>query len=331
MDTDDRKLFAESLRNATEQHTGPALDGALDDLGWHDALPGDHRDAVSLLFEQQGAANVTSSALNAVLGQALGVAPGAAIVLPSLGKWGPPGAIRPAAPGDRLAVRGITIGTLGDEVAFAWGEATQVAVVPTEVLDVRPISGVDPALGASEISADLMLGVLSPAQVDRPVDWTAAVAAGRVALAYELVGACRTMLRLAREHALQRVQFGRPIAGFQAVRHRLAESLLAIEAAQACADASWDAKGGLDTTLAAQLAKAVAGTTARTVGKHAQQVLGGMGYTTDHPLHQFVRRALVLDQLLGSGSVLTREIGAQLLRTRNLPELLPLSPTSTLP
>jgi hypothetical protein len=320
MDTGDRKLFAQSLRQATEQHTGAALDAALDELGWHDALTDDRRDAVSLLFQMQGGANVTSSALDAVLGQSLGLAPGAAsgtsIVLPPLGKWDPPGVLSPAA-GDRLAVRGIATGTLGDRVAIAWAAGeTQVATVPAESLNVRPISGVDPALGVVEVTADLPLRALSPA----PADWAAVVTAGRVAIAYEIVGACRAMLRLAREHALQRVQFGRPIAGFQAVRHRLADSLVAIEAAQACVDSTWDAEG----TLAAQLAKAVAGTAARTVGKHAQQVLGGMGYTTDHPLHRYVRRTLVLDQLLGAGSVLTREIGAQLLRTGDLPELLPL-------
>jgi hypothetical protein len=320
MDTGDRKLFAQSVRRATEQHTGAALDAALDELGWHDALEGDRRDAVSLLFQMQGAANVTSSALDAVLGQRLGLAPGAAagtsIVLPPLGKWDPPGVLSPVA-GDRLAVRGIATGALGDRVAIAWAAGeTQVATIPAESLNVRPISGVDPALGVVEVTADLPLRALSPA----PAEWAAVVTAGRVAIAYEIVGACQAMLRLASEHALQRVQFGRPIAGFQAVRHRLADSLVAIEAAQACVDSTWDAAG----TLAAQLAKAVAGTAARTVGKHAQQVLGGMGYTTDHPLHRYVRRTLVLDQLLGAGSVLTREIGAQLLRTRELPELLPL-------
>ena len=52
-------------------------------------------------------------------------------------------------------------------------------------------------------------------------------------------GASRTMLDLAREHAVERVQFDRPIAGFQAVRHRLAETLVAIEAADAALDAAW--------------------------------------------------------------------------------------------
>ena len=313
MDAEDRKLFAQGLHQATEQHTAVTLDAALDELGWYDALTDDRRDAVSLLFEMQGAANVTSSALNAVLAQSLGLTPEVAIVLPPLGKWHSPGTLA----GDRLLVQGLAVGALADGLAVAWeGKEPMVAVIGADDLELRSIAGIDPASGLVQVTGHLPLQMLSPS----PADWPAAVSAGRVALAYELIGACRTMLRLARDHALHRVQFGRPIAGFQAVRHRLADSLLAIEAAQACADAAWDEPGALPATLA----KAVAGTTARTVGKHAQQVLGGMGFTTDHPLHRYVRRALVLDQLLGAGATLTREIGTQLLRARDLPELLPL-------
>jgi hypothetical protein len=317
MDPDDRKLFAESLRQAIGQHSGADLDAALDELGWAEALTLDPRDAVTLLFELQGAANVTSSALQTVLTDALGVEPGVGIVLPPLGKWHCP-AVRA---GDRLLVQGLAVGALHGGLAVAWdGPQPMVAVAGADDLDLRSIAGIDPALGLVQVTGTVALHALAPV----PADWAAAVSAGRVALAYEIVGACRTMLRLAREHALQRVQFGRPIAGFQAVRHRLADSLLSIEAAQACADASWDAAREDAGALPATLAKAVAGTTARTVGKHAQQVLGGMGYTTDHPLHQYVRRTLVLDQLLGAGSVLTREIGAELLRVRDVPELLDL-------
>jgi alkylation response protein AidB-like acyl-CoA dehydrogenase len=146
------------------------------------------------------------------------------------------------------------------------------------------------------------------------------VAVGRLALAHELVGASRAMLELARTHALERVQFGRPIAGFQAVRHRLAEALVAVEAADAAVAGGWDA----GTAEAAATAKAVAGRSARTVARHAQQVLAGIGFTTEHPLHGYVRRALVLDRLLGDATRLTRRQGEDILRTRTLPPILPL-------
>ena len=139
-------------------------------------------------------------------------------------------------------------------------------------------------------------------------------------LGHELVGASRRMLDLAREHALDRIQFGRPIATFQAVRHRLADTLVAVEMAEAMLDAAW-----LDgSPLTASMAKAVAGRSARTASRHCQQVLAGIGFTTEHPFHLSARRVLVLDQLLGSSKVLTKRLGDELLRTRQLPPLLPL-------
>jgi hypothetical protein len=312
MDDGDRKLFTESLRHATEQHTGAALDTALDELGWLDAVAADRRDAVSLLFECQGAGNVTSLALDHLMAAELGT-DHAALVLPRIGRTDPPGEIV----GKRLLVHGIaTRSLLQHESAAIAHDDGQAITVSCATLDVRSVTGLDPALELVEVRADLPVGDVSRVQVA----WTRAVAAGQVALAHELIGVSRAMLRLARDHALERVQFGRPISGFQAIRHRLAESLVAIEAAQASADAAWD----VASPLAASLAKAIAGSNARTVARHAQQVLGGMGYTTEHPLHRYVRRTLVLDQLLGSSRSLTREIGEQLLRTRQVPQMLPL-------
>ena len=66
------------------------------------------------------------------------------------------------------------------------------------------------------------------------------VALGRRAVAHQMLGASRTMLELARAHASERVQFGRPIASFQAVRHRLADALVAVEALEATLNAAAD-------------------------------------------------------------------------------------------
>jgi alkylation response protein AidB-like acyl-CoA dehydrogenase len=121
-------------------------------------------------------------------------------------------------------------------------------------------------------------------------------------------------------HALERMQFGRPIASFQAVRHRLAESLVAIEAAAALLAAAWDEQ---DPVIAA-MAKAVAGRAARTVARHSQQVLAGIGFTTEHTFHHYFRRIVVLDQLLGASSELTRRLGSDALATGSLPATFPL-------
>jgi hypothetical protein len=140
------------------------------------------------------------------------------------------------------------------------------------------------------------------------------LAAGRRALGWWLVGTSRTMLSLARAHALDRIQFGRPIASFQAIRHRLAETLVAIEGAEAALVAATDDFGSL-------LAKAAAGRAALTAARHCQQVLAGIGFTAEHDLHRHVRRALVLDGLLGNTRELTREAGAVLRTQGSAPRL----------
>jgi alkylation response protein AidB-like acyl-CoA dehydrogenase len=76
--------------------------------------------------------------------------------------------------------------------------------------------------------------------------------------------------------------------------------------------------------LAALLAKAAAGQAALTAARHCQQVLGGIGFTAEHGLNRHVRRALVLDGLLGSARELTREAGARLVAERSAPRLVDL-------
>lgn len=143
------------------------------------------------------------------------------------------------------------------------------------------------------------------------------LAEARRALGWWLVGSSRAMLALARQHALDRVQFGRPIAGFQAVRHRLAETLVAIEGAEA----TLKLPGADNPDLTALLAKAAAGKAALTAAKHCQQVLAGIGFTAEHDLHHHVERVLVLDGLLGSSRELTKKAGAGLRARGSAPRL----------
>jgi hypothetical protein len=143
------------------------------------------------------------------------------------------------------------------------------------------------------------------------------VAEARLAAGWWLVGSARAMLGLARQHAVDRVQFGKPIASFQAVRHRLAETLVAIEGAEA----TLSLPGSENPDLTALLAKAAAGKAALTAAKHCQQVLGGIGFTEEHDLHHHVKRILVLDGLLGSSRELTRRAGAGLRARGSAPRL----------
>jgi Acyl-CoA dehydrogenase, C-terminal domain len=161
--------------------------------------------------------------------------------------------------------------------------------------------------GSSAMDGELPIRSTAPAD---PVP----LATGRLALGWWLAGSARAMLVLARQHAVDRVQFGRPIASFQAVRHRLAETLVAIEGAEATLLSASDDLGCL-------LAKAAAGQAALTAAKHCQQVLGGIGFTAEHDLHRHVKRVFVLDGLLGSARDLTREAGAVVRSLGHAPRL----------
>jgi Acyl-CoA dehydrogenase, C-terminal domain len=150
----------------------------------------------------------------------------------------------------------------------------------------------------------------------------AALHAGWLALGWWLVGSSRAMLALARQHAVDRVQFGRHISSFQAIRHRLAEALVAIEGAEATLHAA--AQPDDPDGLAALLAKAAAGQAALTTARHCQQVLGGIGFTAEHQLHHHVKRSLILDGLLGSARELTRRAGNTLVTKGFAPRLVQL-------
>jgi hypothetical protein len=320
MDGADLELFERSLRHATEAHSGEALDAALAEVGWHDALAADQRAAVSLLFELQGAANATSSALDHLVGTVLGLdaVSNGGVVLPALGGWSPPGELDHEQEAV-VAVRGLaTAAIAGREqavIVVGSSDEKQAVVVNAAELTQRAVHGVDPWLGLVEIT-----GTAAVATTIEPVDWTAALMLGRLAVGHELVGATRAMLELAREHALERIQFGQPISKFQAVRHRLAETLIAVEAADSALGAAWDDWSSQSVAMA----KALAGRSARIASRHCQQVLAGIGFTTEHSFHRYARRVLVLDGLLGDARALTRELGAELLHSRRLPPLVSL-------
>lgn len=306
MDDAERQLFGQAVRRATETHTGAALDTALAELGWLDALEADPHTAVAVLFDAQGAANVTSSALGQVLRAALGLATGqSAVLLPPLGQWDPPARVEAG-----LCVNGLGLADLAGAdtiTVVAEAELGQLAVtVSPRTLHLRTVRGMDPSLGPLVVAGEV------PDAADgstlAPGAWAAAVDHARIALAYELVGASGALLELARDHALERVQFGRPVASFQAVRHRLAETYVAIEGARALTDAA----AAQPSTEMAAMAKAVAGRAARQAARHCQQVLAGIGFTTEHPLHHYVKRVLVLDELFGSSRVITRDLGRRL-------------------
>jgi Acyl-CoA dehydrogenase, C-terminal domain len=318
MDPAERALLETTVGDAVANaEPGVPADNVLARLGWREMLAAEPRDATAIVFEALGAAGATASVLDDVVAAALGLQPSedVAVLFPPFASWEPPG----RQDGSRVCATGLATGRVaaGTELLVACGGTDPgLASVPRSAARIAPVRGLDPDGRSYLVEVDHE-GAAAPLAPDA---WLAAVAAGRRAIAHQIAGACHTMLELARTHAREREQFGRPVARFQAVQHRLADALVAIEALDATLVVAWDEPG--PTTAA--LAKAVAGRTARAVGAQCQQILAGTGFTTEHPFHRFLKRTMTLDGIFGTGDQLTVALGRELLAARRVPTLIEL-------
>jgi alkylation response protein AidB-like acyl-CoA dehydrogenase len=135
----------------------------------------------------------------------------------------------------------------------------------------------------------------------------------RAAMAAEAVGIAQRVLELGVEHAKTREQFGRPIGVYQAVSHQLADTYADVELARSLVYwAAWcvaeDDEQAAVAAVAAAAAKAFAGEAAVAACERAIQVHGGTGFTWEHPLHRFYKRALWLEGLDARPSELRAEV-----------------------
>ncbi len=322
MDAGERALLETTVRDAIAGATSEppaAVDAVLDEIGWREMLGAEPGAAVEIVFTALGTANRAASVLDDVVVSALGVEPRAdlAVLLPRFAAWDPPGRID----GEHLSARGSrACGRPPRPSCSSW--LTRETIWLGQPFRWQP-STCAPCAGSIPTPSSRPCGSRSDGALGAPLDegaWESAVALGRRALAHEIAGASRTMLELAITHAMERVQFGRPIGRFQAVRHRLADALVAVEALEAAAAAAADEP----TPSTAALAKAIAGRSARTVAAHCQQVLAGIGFTTDHPFHRFMKRTMLLEGVFGSADEIVVDLGRGLLATRTVPTVIEL-------
>jgi alkylation response protein AidB-like acyl-CoA dehydrogenase len=119
----------------------------------------------------------------------------------------------------------------------------------------------------------------------------------------ESVGIGSRLLEMTVDYAGARTQFDRPIGSFQAIKHKIADMLMLRESARA---ATRDAEATLDTgddaRLAVSVAKSLAGAGISRLASEALQIHGGIGFTWEHDLHLFLRRAKVNELLLGTSA-----------------------------
>jgi alkylation response protein AidB-like acyl-CoA dehydrogenase len=122
---------------------------------------------------------------------------------------------------------------------------------------------------------------------------SAVIDRGKVMLAAEMMGGAQKVLETTVDYAKIRVQFGRPIGSFQAVQHKCANMMIDIEGAKSAVYyAAWAVSNeSAESALAAALAKAAASDAFRRVSADGIQLHGGIGFTWDHDMHLYFKRA----------------------------------------
>ncbi|PNE37466.1 acyl-CoA dehydrogenase family protein [Streptomyces noursei] len=140
---------------------------------------------------------------------------------------------------------------------------------------------------------------------------------GCVALAAEQVGAAERCLELTVGYARERVQFGRPIGSFQAVKHRLADAYVQVEAARSIAlgAAYAAAEGAADLPRFAAAAKSACSEAFSAVAGEMIQLHGGIGITWEHDAHRYFKRAHGSARLLGAPTEHRRRLATELCLT----------------
>ncbi len=293
----------------------------LVDLGWvglsvseeHGGQGGSLADLVTVL-EEWG------------LAVAPGPFPGSALLATLLGSYAPEhlGPILAGSPGAVAVGGGVLCGVTSGATVLITGELRPVDggalaewfLVPVEFaaategdstldwyllhrdeLQVTPLRSADPVRRLASLTAE-NLSVSSARRV--PVQTHQVRDLAAVLQAAECVGVAAWCVSTSAEYAKNRVQFDRPIGQFQAVKHRCADSLCRLEQARA---ATWDA-AELDPRdeqfpLAAAVTGALAAVAAFECAKDAIQILGGIGYTWEHDVHLYLRRATVARYLNG--------------------------------
>ncbi|MBV8982749.1 MAG: acyl-CoA/acyl-ACP dehydrogenase [Acidimicrobiia bacterium] len=211
------------------------------------------------------------------------------------GSWTLSGTVRHVLDGDR-ANEVVVVATVGDR--------RQAFVVPGDQVQAQPTRTLDRSRHLATVTLD---GVrvdddraLTPDEdaLDRAVEEATA------ALAIEIVGTCQSIFDVALAYSKERHQFGVPIGSFQAIKHKFADMLVALERARATAyfAAATIAEEDDRRTLAVAMAKAAAGDAQRLIAQEGIQTMGGIGYTWEHDMHLYVKRAKASDALFGTSS-----------------------------
>jgi len=192
------------------------------------------------------------------------------------------------------------------------GVALVVLDAGTPGLTTRPVAMLD---GTRRIAALDLDGVRVARDALLPGGWSALARVldrAKVGLCAEMIGAAESVLERSVAYVKTREQFGQPIGAFQAIQHKCADMLVALEAAKS---ATWAAAWALDENepdapITAATAKAVASDAFAKIAGDGIQLHGGQGFTWEQDLHLYYKRAKLSERLFGDGAW-NREIVAR--------------------
>jgi alkylation response protein AidB-like acyl-CoA dehydrogenase len=231
----------------------------------------------------------------------------ATVALEEGGTGDPVGAVAASAvrQGDSWRLEGVKPlvldGHTADVALVVAGDGAGLATFVVE----RPAGELVPTLDVTRKVARLALGGRPARRIGPPGDQTALLARAvddiGIALCAESVGACERALEMATEYAKVRVQFGRPIATFQVIKHKIVDMLHQLELARVATHyAAWTSDvDHADREAAAAMCKGFVAEAATMITGENIQVHGGVGFTWDLDCHLLFRRVKANDVLFG--------------------------------
>ena len=233
---------------------------------------------------------------------------------PSGGGWRLSGVklfVPDAQPADYVVVAARTRGDGEDGVSLflVTGRPKGMTVTSLKTLDMtRRWSEI--RFDGVELGADALMGSADDAwpRLRRALDWATA------AMCAEMVGGEQKVLETSTEYAKTRQQFGKPIGIYQAVSHKLADMLVLSESSKSATYyAAWAVEADApDRSLATSMAKAYVSDAYRKIAGDGIQVHGGIGFTWEHDMHLYFKRAKSSEVTLGDATY-HRELVAQAL------------------
>jgi alkylation response protein AidB-like acyl-CoA dehydrogenase len=187
----------------------------------------------------------------------------------------------------------VTASGAGGAVELVLVDATDPGVLVTSM------AAVDPGRGLALLDLDAAPAVRVPGGADPAAAVHDAWLTGALLTAVDALAAADRAFRLARDYAVDRRQFGRPVASFQSVKHKLVDMYAELETATSAVLAAL-VGGADDWRFAASAAKIRAGDAAMFVLREAVQVHGGIGFTWEHEISHHFRRVTTARALYGT-------------------------------